>query len=174
MFVEMDGKGFGDFNWCAASWVDGIFKNRYWFNSQYWLISYVVGVILCQLVNVIRPGIIPKIYSNSTQYFYIENASNFLKTVESYFGVSKTLMFSAPDLAEGKNPRTVFWFLFLYVRTDSVLLIFIRSYQDLLILRIVFATIQNILRNLLLSKKKRYSLIFFSHLTYVYLLMLTC
>ena len=87
----------------------GIYLFKYLTNKSNYLI--LVGVVLCQLLNVIRPGIIPKIYSNSTQYFYIENASNFLKTVESCFGVSKTLMFSAPDLAEGKNPRTVCYFV---------------------------------------------------------------
>lgn len=114
---------------------------------------------MCQLVNQIRPGTIPKVYGNSTQYFYIENTSNFLKALESTFGVSNSLMFSAPDLAEGKNPRTVIFLQIFY--HFCIYVSIIRYYRVLLISPTIFDMTQNTPRSLHLFKKMRYhSLVF--------------
>jgi len=60
------------------------------------------GVILCQLVNVTRPGIVKKIHTNCTAFKQMENIGNFLKACES-MGCKRSDLFQTVDLYEAAN-----------------------------------------------------------------------
>ena len=60
------------------------------------------GVYLCKVMNVLRPGSIPKINSSKMAFKMMENIGKFLEAAESY-GVSKTDSFQTVDLYEEAN-----------------------------------------------------------------------
>jgi len=60
------------------------------------------GVILCKLVNVIKPNSVKKINTNKQAFKEMENISNFLTACES-FGCRKTDLFQTVDLYEAGN-----------------------------------------------------------------------
>merc|ERR1711920_660821 len=64
------------------------------------------GVVLCQLVNRIRPGAVPKINEAGRPFKERENISNFLKACRN-LGVQEYALFSTDDLFEQKNMWSV-------------------------------------------------------------------
>jgi len=60
------------------------------------------GVILCKLVNVIKPNSVRKINTNKQTFKEMENISNFLTACES-FGCRRTDLFQTVDLYEAGN-----------------------------------------------------------------------
>ncbi|KAI6652603.1 hypothetical protein LOD99_4388 [Oopsacas minuta] len=60
------------------------------------------GVILCQLMNALKPGSVKKISESSTAFPQMENISNFLKAAKNY-GVTDTNLFQTADLFDGTN-----------------------------------------------------------------------
>lgn len=60
------------------------------------------GVILCKLINAIKPGSVKKINSSNMAFKQMENISNFLTACE-IIGISKIDMFQTVDLYEGQN-----------------------------------------------------------------------
>ncbi|CAJ1373398.1 unnamed protein product [Effrenium voratum] len=64
------------------------------------------GAILCDLVNCIRPGSIPKVNPPGMPFKERENISNFLRACRN-FGVQEYALFSTDDLYEEKNLTSV-------------------------------------------------------------------
>ncbi|KAJ1824347.1 Protein kinase of the Mitotic Exit Network, partial [Coemansia sp. RSA 2599] len=65
------------------------------------------GVILCRLINTLRPGAIKRINTKSLPFTQMENISNFLAAARK-LGLKSTDLFQTVDLYEGKNmPRVV-------------------------------------------------------------------
>jgi len=60
------------------------------------------GVILCHLVNAIKPGSVKKINTNNMAFKQMENIGNFLAACES-FGCLKVDLFQTVDLYESNN-----------------------------------------------------------------------
>lgn len=60
------------------------------------------GVLLCKLVNVIKPGSVKKINNSSMPFKMMENISNFLKACRA-LGVAEHSLFETVDLFEGKD-----------------------------------------------------------------------
>lgn len=61
------------------------------------------GVMLCRLINKLRPKSVPKISLSKTSKFkQMENISSYLKAARAY-GVNEFEMFSTPDLYDKKN-----------------------------------------------------------------------
>jgi len=60
------------------------------------------GVILCQLVNAIKPGSVKKINTNNMAFKQMENIGNFLTACEG-FGCLKVDLFQTVDLYESNN-----------------------------------------------------------------------
>lgn len=64
------------------------------------------GVILCNLVNKIHPGQIPKISHMKAPFKKMENITHFTDAART-FGVNEAAMFATPDLYEEKNMGSV-------------------------------------------------------------------
>jgi len=65
------------------------------------------GVLLCQLVNAIKPGSVKKINTGNMAFKQMENIGNFLAACEN-FGCQKVDLFQTVDLYEGNNiPQVV-------------------------------------------------------------------
>ena len=60
------------------------------------------GVILCQLMNTLKPGSIKKISDSSMPFPQMENISKFLAVAKAY-GVTDTNLFQTADLYDGTN-----------------------------------------------------------------------
>lgn len=67
------------------------------------------GVILCKLLNKIKPNLVSKIYEGNVAYLQMENVSRYIKGCLE-LGVSPTEMFETNDLVNEKNLSMVrFW-----------------------------------------------------------------
>ncbi|TPX32598.1 hypothetical protein SmJEL517_g04339 [Synchytrium microbalum] len=64
------------------------------------------GVILCRLINKLRPGTIPRISKRPLPFLQMENISNFLEAAKG-FGLKSTDLFQTIDLFEGKDIHRV-------------------------------------------------------------------
>ncbi|XP_027201800.1 muscle-specific protein 20-like [Dermatophagoides pteronyssinus] len=60
------------------------------------------GVVLCKLMNKIKPGAIDKFASGGSAYILMENINKFLKAAQDY-GVPHDQLFRTVDLFERKN-----------------------------------------------------------------------
>ncbi|XP_057291581.1 myophilin-like [Hydractinia symbiolongicarpus] len=60
------------------------------------------GVILCHLINIIKPGSVKKINQNNMAFKQMENIGNFLSSCESV-GCNKVDLFQTVDLYESTN-----------------------------------------------------------------------
>ncbi|XP_063956649.1 transgelin-2-like [Lytechinus pictus] len=60
------------------------------------------GVVLCHLINVIRPGSVKQINSSKMAFKQMENIGNFLGGCEN-LGISKVELFQTVDLYEANN-----------------------------------------------------------------------
>jgi len=60
------------------------------------------GVVLCKLMNKIKPGAVPKFKEKGPPFVMMENVSAFQKAVKAY-GVPDEEIFQTVDLWEGKN-----------------------------------------------------------------------
>ncbi|KAJ2358534.1 Protein kinase of the Mitotic Exit Network [Coemansia sp. RSA 2618] len=65
------------------------------------------GVVLCRLINALRPGAVKRINTKRLPFTQMENISNFLSAAQS-LGLDSSDLFQTVDLYEGKNmPRVV-------------------------------------------------------------------
>ncbi|KAJ1726528.1 Protein kinase of the Mitotic Exit Network, partial [Coemansia biformis] len=65
------------------------------------------GVVLCRLINALRPGAVKRINTKGLPFTQMENISNFLAAAQS-LGLESSDLFQTVDLYEGKNmPRVV-------------------------------------------------------------------
>lgn len=64
------------------------------------------GVILCELMNKLRPNAIPKINVSKQNWHQLENLSNFIKAMSAY-GMKSLDLFEANDLFENGNMTQV-------------------------------------------------------------------
>jgi len=74
------------------------------------------GIILCRVMNKLKPGAIPKINEAGGQFKMMENINNFQKAIEEY-GVPRIDVFQTIDLWEKKDIGTVTTCLFALGRT---------------------------------------------------------
>ncbi|KAJ1854721.1 Protein kinase of the Mitotic Exit Network [Coemansia sp. RSA 638] len=65
------------------------------------------GVVLCRLINTLRPGAVKRINTKRLPFVQMENISNFLAAAQS-LGLDSSDLFQTVDLYEGKNmPRVI-------------------------------------------------------------------
>ncbi|XP_023699659.1 calponin-2 [Paramormyrops kingsleyae] len=64
------------------------------------------GVILCELINKLKPGSVKKINQSSQNWHQLENLSNFIKAITTY-GMKPHDIFEANDLFESGNMTQV-------------------------------------------------------------------
>ncbi|KAH7820682.1 putative calponin domain-containing protein [Monocercomonoides exilis] len=80
-----------------------------------WLHS---GVVLCQLVNTIKPGTIKKINMQSSPFFQRENINNYLLGCRS-FGLNESDLFRTDELFEERNMTSVVQNLLNFARLSK-------------------------------------------------------
>ena len=81
-------------------WISAILKKP--FPSGDFGDALKSGVILCQLINALKPGSIKKISDSSMPFPQMENISKFLAAAKT-FGVPDTNLFQTADLYDGTN-----------------------------------------------------------------------
>lgn len=64
--------------------------------------SLKTGVLLCHVINIIKPGSVKKINTNNMAFKQMENIGNFLSTCES-MDINKIDLFQTVDLYEANN-----------------------------------------------------------------------
>ncbi|KAJ2801832.1 Protein kinase of the Mitotic Exit Network, partial [Coemansia helicoidea] len=64
------------------------------------------GVVLCRLINALRPGAVKRINTKGLPFTQMENISNFLAAAQS-LGLASSDLFQTVDLYEGKNMSRV-------------------------------------------------------------------
>eukprot|EP00300_Choanocystis_sp_HF-7_P030167 c38933_g1_i1.p1 GENE.c38933_g1_i1~~c38933_g1_i1.p1 ORF type:complete len:247 (-),score=46.76 c38933_g1_i1:50-760(-) len=64
------------------------------------------GVVLCQLINTLRPGSVAKINTNKMPFMMMENIGKYLEACERY-GVRRAELFQTVDLYEKQNMTAV-------------------------------------------------------------------
>lgn len=77
------------------------------------------GILLCKLMNVLRPGVIRKINVSGGHYKMMENISQFQVAAKAW-GVSDGDLFNANDLWDQKNIAVVTQTIFAVARAVSV------------------------------------------------------
>ena len=88
----------------VRNWISAILKKP--FPSGDFGEALKSGVILCQLMNTLKPGSIKKISETSAPFKQMENISNFL-TVAKQYGVTDVNLFQTADLFDGSNVHQV-------------------------------------------------------------------
>lgn len=64
------------------------------------------GVVLCRLMNAVRPGTIKKVNKSSLPAFQMDNITQFIRALRE-FGVAEQDLFGTVDLYEGRNLNAV-------------------------------------------------------------------
>lgn len=92
----------------ALEWVAAVLQDPALFDDrtdnvrQYVQEKLKDGLILCKLINKIRPGSVKKINAGKMPFLKMENIGNFLSGCYAY-GVKKEDLFQTADLYEGQN-----------------------------------------------------------------------
>lgn len=81
------------------------------------------GVLLCKLMNTLRPGFVQKVNVSGGDYKMLDNISQFQKAAQAY-GVAEVDLFNANDLWEQKNIAVVTQTIFAVARAVSEILNF--------------------------------------------------
>jgi transgelin len=76
------------------------------------------GIILCKLINKIKPGSVPKINTSGASFKLMENINMFQKALKDY-GVADLDVFQTVDLWEQKDISTVTMTLYALGREVS-------------------------------------------------------
>jgi len=87
----------------AQAWLETLTGNKAHGSLQEFLKT---GIILCQVLNVIKPNSIPKINSQATPFKERENIANYLQACKS-LGMRDTDVFMTQDLYENANMGVV-------------------------------------------------------------------
>ncbi|XP_050441517.1 muscle-specific protein 20-like [Adelges cooleyi] len=94
----------------AQEWIEAILKRK--FPKSVSFEEYLKdGQVLCELINAIKPGSVPKFNTSGGQFKMMENINLFQKAIKAY-GVSDTDVFQTVDLWEGKDIAQVIAALF--------------------------------------------------------------
>eukprot|EP00929_Paragymnodinium_shiwhaense_P068539 TRINITY_DN3448_c0_g1_i3.p1 TRINITY_DN3448_c0_g1~~TRINITY_DN3448_c0_g1_i3.p1 ORF type:complete len:463 (+),score=135.91 TRINITY_DN3448_c0_g1_i3:70-1458(+) len=95
----------------VTAWIEGVTgQARGGQSMQEWLKS---GLVLCELANKIKPGIVKKPNTMSAPFKQMENITFFMNAARE-LGVAESDMFGTPDLYENKNMGSVVSTLFAF------------------------------------------------------------
>eukprot|EP01092_Planopodium_desertum_P007356 TRINITY_DN3008_c0_g1_i2.p1 TRINITY_DN3008_c0_g1~~TRINITY_DN3008_c0_g1_i2.p1 ORF type:complete len:165 (-),score=20.97 TRINITY_DN3008_c0_g1_i2:90-584(-) len=61
------------------------------------------GILLCELINKLKPGSITKVNKNKVPFMQMENIGNYVRCASTIFGVEDRNNFVTVDLYENKN-----------------------------------------------------------------------
>lgn len=96
----------------AQAWIEAIVGERFRGSFED---SLRDGVLLCKLMNKLKPGIIQKINVSGGDYKMMDNISQFQRAA-AHWGVGDTDLFNANDLWDMKNIALVTQTIFAVAR----------------------------------------------------------
>jgi hypothetical protein len=88
----------------AKKWLEDVLKET--FSEETLQEALKSGIRLCNALNLVYPGSIPKINTKDTVYMQRENLDKYVKAC-GRLGFNKSLLFDVPDLYDGKNMTKV-------------------------------------------------------------------
>ncbi|RUP47098.1 hypothetical protein BC936DRAFT_146134 [Jimgerdemannia flammicorona] len=88
----------------AREWIESVLRMR--LPSEDLHVALMDGVVLCRVINVLRPGMIQIIGTKDLPFVKMENISNFLLAAHE-LGLPNSELFQTVDLHEGKNMTAV-------------------------------------------------------------------
>jgi hypothetical protein len=86
----------------AQKWIEDVTGQK--FKSPRFKTSLQDGVLLCRLVNSIKPGIVRKIHQTPGTMFYVENVTFFLEGCKA-LGLKGSQLFDVSDLQDVPRAR---------------------------------------------------------------------
>lgn len=101
----------------AQAWIETIVGER--FAKETFEDSLRDGILLCKLMNKLKPGIIQKISVSGGDYKMMDNISQFQRAA-TYWGVGEVDLFNANDLWDQKNIALVTQTIFAVARAVSL------------------------------------------------------
>lgn len=100
----------------AKQWIETITGEK--FSKSTFEDSLRDGILLCKLMNKLRPGLVAKINVSGGDYKMMDNISQFQRAAQAY-GVGEVDLFNANDLYEQKNIALVTQTIFAVARAVS-------------------------------------------------------
>eukprot|EP01105_Mastigella_eilhardi_P018073 TRINITY_DN4176_c0_g1_i1.p1 TRINITY_DN4176_c0_g1~~TRINITY_DN4176_c0_g1_i1.p1 ORF type:complete len:1337 (-),score=484.54 TRINITY_DN4176_c0_g1_i1:40-3669(-) len=94
----------------VKTWILAVLEGHHdpaLFESQSFADALKSGVVLCKLLNVLKPGTIPRINTSNLAYAKMENISAYLRAVVRVIGLPTSDCFNTVDLFEEKNMNQV-------------------------------------------------------------------
>jgi len=88
----------------AKKWLEELLKES--FTEENLQEALKSGVRLCNALNLVYPGTIPKVNTKDTVYMQRENLDKYVKAC-GRLGFNKSILFDVPDLYDGKNMTKV-------------------------------------------------------------------
>jgi len=88
----------------AKKWLEDLLKET--FTEENLQEALKSGVRLCNALNLVYPGTIPKVNQKDTVYMQRENLDKYVKAC-GRLGFNKSILFDVPDLYDGKNMTKV-------------------------------------------------------------------
>ncbi|KAL0224749.1 hypothetical protein RCL1_002661 [Eukaryota sp. TZLM3-RCL] len=88
----------------TSKWLESLLNIN--FHNADWLVECRDGRLLCNLINLISPGMIKRVHISKMAFKCFENIQNFVKAALA-LGVNKSLAFEPVDLYELRNRRRV-------------------------------------------------------------------
>jgi len=85
----------------AQEWIEAVLGSKFPAGSLYEDVLKD-GVVLCKLINKIKPNSVPKVNESGGQFKFMENINNFQKALKDY-GVPDIDVFQTVDLFEKKD-----------------------------------------------------------------------
>ena len=91
----------------VKEWMCGVLKNDALFAGNITFFGALQsGTILCQLMETLKPGSVPKAGRKSGAFASMQNVLAFLKACE-WIGLPKSMLFTPGDLVDGRNANRV-------------------------------------------------------------------
>ncbi|KAH3755911.1 transgelin [Pelomyxa schiedti] len=101
-----------EFKYCAElevqakNWICEVLDEPNLFLNKPFAPALKSGVILCNLMNKLKPDLIPKISTSNVNYLQMENINSYLRAC-SLLGLPRGDLFTTVELFEGKNMNVV-------------------------------------------------------------------
>lgn len=102
----------------AQQWIETITGER--FSQPTFEESLRDGILLCKLMNKLKPGIIQKVNTSGGDYKMMDNLSQFQRAA-AHWGVGDVDLFNANDLWDFKNIALVTQTIFAVARAVRIL-----------------------------------------------------
>ena len=130
-FLKIAGKRDVEQEQEAKAWIEAITGER--FLKETFEDSLRDGILLCKLMNKLKPGIIQKINVSGGDYKMMDNISQFQRAA-IHWGIAEVDLFNANDLWDQKNIALVTQSIFAVARAVSYLKSFIHKQNFILCL----------------------------------------